>query len=45
MKVRHSDLLAQAVDCPREELTTALRLPINERSAISTEYLSRHATR
>lgn len=45
MKVRHRDLLAQAVDCPREELTTALRLSINERSAISTEYLSRHATR
>lgn len=45
MKVRHLDLLAQAVDCPRNELATALRLSINERSTISTEYLSRHATR
>lgn len=45
MKVRHRDLSVQAVDCPRKELATALRLSINERSTISTEYLSRHATR
>jgi hypothetical protein len=45
MKARHRDLSVQAVDCPREELATALRLPISKRSTISTEHLSRHATR
>lgn len=35
LKLRHEDPLVQAIDCPKEELPSALQLPIYARSTIS----------
>lgn len=35
MKLRHKDSQVQAIDCPKEELSSALQQPINIRSVIS----------
>lgn len=39
MKLRHNDPQVLAVDCPKEELATVLRLPIDIRSMISKKNL------
>ena len=39
MKLRHDDPLVQAVDCPKEELSSALQLPIYARSIVSIKSL------
>jgi len=39
LKLRLHNPLVQAVDCPKEELTHALQLPIRERSIISMRYI------